>query len=307
MSRMPTLVVLRALKLGDFIVAIPALRALAVAFPMHRRVLCMSRALAPLAPLAQAIDQVFDTQELGPIDRRLARPAVAVNLHGRGPQSTARLAALEPGRLIAYSDHSWRITEHEHERVRWCHLLEQHGIAADPSDFHVRRPSSSPPARTAGATVVHPGASSGARRWPPERFAAVARAEAGAGRPVVITGNSAEVELAHRVAAEAGLSQECVWAGRTSLMELAAIVAAARCVCTNDTGVAHLATAFATPSVVLFGPVPPAAWGPPDEPRHCALWKGRLGDPHGCAPDPGLLEITVADVLHAIEQLPVAS
>nr|WP_249355415.1 glycosyltransferase family 9 protein [Nocardia farcinica] len=41
----------------------------------------------------------------------------------------------------------------------------------------------------------------------------------------------------------------------------------------SDTGVGHLATAFGTPSVVLFGPNPPAWWGPPPQRRrHVALW-----------------------------------
>jgi ADP-heptose:LPS heptosyltransferase len=46
------------------------------------------------------------------------------------------------------------------------------------------------------------------------------------------------------------------------------------------------------PSVVLFGPTPPAEWGPPPErPWHRVLWAGRRGDPNGPEPDPGLLEI----------------
>jgi uncharacterized protein YjbJ (UPF0337 family) len=50
--------------------------------------------------------------------------------------------------------------------------------------------------------------------------------------------------------------------------------------------------------VILFGPTPPALWGPPpDRTRHVALWAGRHGDPHADAPDPGLLEITAEDVL----------
>ena len=95
----------------------------------------------------------------------------------------------------------------------------------------------------------------------------------------------------------AGLDAEAVYAGRTSLVELAALVgAAARVVC-GDTGVAHLATALGTPSVVLFGPTPPHRWGPPPErARHRVLWAGTTGDPHASAPHPGLLEIDVADV-----------
>jgi ADP-heptose:LPS heptosyltransferase len=95
-----------------------------------------------------------------------------------------------------------------------------------------------------------------------------------------------------------------VLAGRTDLMGLAAAVAAAGRVVCGDTGVAHLATALGRPSVVLFGPTPPSAWGPPpDRPRHRVLWAGRVGDPHAAEPDPGLLEIGVDDVLAALDRL----
>jgi uncharacterized protein YjbJ (UPF0337 family) len=75
-----------------------------------------------------------------------------------------------------------------------------------------------------------------------------------------------------------------------------------------DTGVAHLATAYRTPSVVLFGPTPPGEWGPPpDRPQHRVLWRGGRGDPHADAPDPGLLAIAVEDVLAASNPDPAGS
>src|SRR5216117_2272988 len=101
------------------------------------------------------------------------------------------------------------------------------------------------------------------RRWPPERFAAVAHALAAAGERVVITGTIAERPVARRVAKAAGLGDESVLAGQTALPGLAALVAAASLVISNDSGVAHLAVAYGIPSVTLFGPVSPALWGPP--------------------------------------------
>jgi ADP-heptose:LPS heptosyltransferase len=155
---------------------------------------------------------------------------------------------------------------------------------------------------------VHPGAASEARRWPAERFAAVARAERAAGHDVVVTGGRAEVPLAHRVADLAGLPDGIVLAGRTDLLQLAAAVAAAGRVVCGDTGIAHLATAFGTPSVLLFGPTSPARWGPPPgRPLHRVLWAGREGDPHGRGVDAGLLEIEVDDVLRELFALPVAA
>lgn len=299
--RTPTLVALRALKLGDLVTATPALRALARAFPLHRRVLAAPRYLRPVVALTAAVDEVVDTGELEPIDRSLSRPAVAVNLHGRGPRSTELLEDLGPERLIAFGD-DWRAEEHEVHR--WCRLLREAGIPADPNDRHLRVPPVPVPDFACGATLLHPGASAPARRWPAERFAEVARAEACSGRVVIVTGDESEEELAHEVAARGGVPAAHVLAGRTSLAQLAATVAAAGRVCSNDTGVAHLATAFGTPSVVLFGPVPPSLWGPPaDEPRHIALWAGRRGDPHGDRVDPALLRITVDEVLAALARL----
>jgi ADP-heptose:LPS heptosyltransferase len=245
------------------------------------------------------VDEVVDTAPLAPLHPRLHGAAVAVNLHGKGPQSTELLRATGPARLVAFGEAvEWRPGEHEVHR--WCRLLRESGIPADPSDLRIPTPTREVPPHARGATLVHPGAASPARRWPPERFAAVARAERAAGRAVVVTGGPAELELARSVADASGAGL----ATGTDLLGLAALVAAAGRVVCGDTGVAHLATALGTPSVVLFGPVPPSEWGPPPERRHVALWRGRRGDPHGAHPDPGLLEIAVRDVCQELNRLP---
>ena len=303
----PRLVVLRALKLGDFLTAVPALRALTRAFPGHERLLAAPAWLESLARHAGVVSRVVDTPGLGPLDGSLDRADVAVNLHGSGPQSTALLAATHPGRLHSFGrpgGPAWR--DDEHERHRWCRLLRESGIPADPDDLHLDVPDVDLPDRALGATVLHPGASSGARRWPATRWAAVARAEAGAGRRVVLTGDAGEVGLANEVADQAGLASSAVLAGRTALLELLAVVAAAGRVVCGDTGVAHVASAMRARSVVLFGPTSPAVWGPPATGPHIALWSGSTGNPHATRPDPGLLAITVDDVVQALETLDLA-
>jgi ADP-heptose:LPS heptosyltransferase len=301
----PTVLTLRALGLGDLLAAVPALRAIGRAFPHHRRVLATPARLGPLAAMTGSVDQIVDAEALEPVETTSA-PDVAINLHGSGPQSHRALLTSHPRRLIAFehagvrtSAGSPRWRSDEHEVVRWCRLLQESGIPADPEDLGLPRPRR--PHGTAGATVIHPGAASAARRWPAERWTLVCRAEAEAGRAVVLTGTSAERASAADIARAAGLPPSSVLAGRTDVRALAALVAWAGVVASGDTGVAHLATAFATPSVVLFGPTPPDRWGPPvDRPQHVVLWRGRTGDPHAETADPGLLEIEVDEVIEAI-------
>jgi ADP-heptose:LPS heptosyltransferase len=155
------------------------------------------------------------------------------------------------------------------------------------------------------ATVLHVGAGYGAKRWPADRFARVAAELAGAGHDVVVTGSATERDRAATVARLAGLPPEAVWAGRTGLAELAALIAAARLVVSGDTGAAHLASAYRTPSVVLFGPAPVEEWGPPETGPHRALCaeEQRRGDPFAPDPDPALLAVTVEGVLSAVAEV----
>ncbi len=303
----PRLLILRALGLGDLLTGLPALRALKDAFPEHLRVLAAAAWLEPLARLSGAVDAVLPTEPLGRVAMR--SPAIAVNLHGRGPQSHHRLLETGPGRLMAFSHPAvaesagmpaWRADEHEVRR--WCRLLEESGVPADPGRLSLPVPERPHAVAARGATLLHPGAASEARRWPVERWIAVARSELGRGRGVFVTGGPGEEELALALAEGAGLPAANVLTGG-DLLDLAATVAAAARVACGDTGVAHLATALGRPSVVLFGPVSPAHWGPPPGRPHIALWAGRTADPHARRPDPGLLEIGVADVVQALERL----
>ncbi|MCW2953260.1 MAG: hypothetical protein JWQ48_2430, partial [Conexibacter sp.] len=159
--------------MGDLLTAVPALRALARAFPRHERVLAAPAALAPLVALIgpdpgrvpATPERVVDRLQPLPawVGRdgapdpaaRVAlpwRPAVAVNLHGSGPQSHRLLLATAPERLIAFAHEdrsggggerfegpAWDAGEHEVQR--WCRLLRQHGIAADPRELDLPAPA----------------------------------------------------------------------------------------------------------------------------------------------------------------------
>jgi ADP-heptose:LPS heptosyltransferase len=305
----PRIFVLRALGLGDLLTAVPALRALRAAHPSAEIALGVPAAYEPLVALTETVDRVRPVSGLdGAALPEQAGMAVAVNLHGRGPQSTRLLQSLSPRRIIAFAHPEcahdgpqWR--PDEHEVARWCRLLaEGLHIPADPTDLLLAPPAAAP--AVAGAVVVHPGAAHPARRWPAERFAEVACWANSRGLPVVVTGSAGEQQLARAMASSAGLGDEAVLAGSLTLDQLAALVHAARLVVCGDTGVSHLATAYRTPSVTLFGPTPPHLWGPPADPRHVVLWNGsRPGDPFGQAVDPALLTIGASQVIAAADDL----
>src|SRR5690606_24600620 len=198
----PVLLALRGLGLGDLLTAVPALRALRRAHPGHRFVLAAPARLAGLLPLIGGVDELLDVSGPGPVPWR--GPDVAVNLHGSGPQSTLALCRTRPGRLLTHAHPGipgvagppWR--EEMHEVRRWCAQLAWYGIPADPGDLALRDPGRSP--LRGGEIVIHPGAASGARRWPPERFAEVAAELGRLGHPIVVTGGTAEIGIARRVA-----------------------------------------------------------------------------------------------------------
>jgi ADP-heptose:LPS heptosyltransferase len=302
--------VLRALGLGDLLTSVAALRGLRRAHPRDRLVLAAPAALGAWLAGLGVVDDVVAVRGLQDgalLASRGGSPRVAVNLHGRGPASHEMLRRLAPAYLVAYAcpeagvDEGPKWREGEHEVDRWIRLSRWAGGAAEPDDL--RLPSPGP---RGGHVVVHPGAASGSRRWPAARWASVAAALA-ADHRVVVTGTPAEAELCHEVAgAAAGAENAC---GRLDLDELGGLVGTAGLVLSGDTGVAHLATAFTTPSVTLFGPVSPALWGPRiDAHLHTALWRTagdepRPGDPHGDEPDERLLGIEVPEVVEAAREL----
>jgi ADP-heptose:LPS heptosyltransferase len=297
--------VLRAIGLGDFLTGVPAYRGLRKAFPAATITLAAPAVLEPLVSLTGAIDRVLPVTGLGELSPLSAPPDLAVNLHGAGPQSIGDLLVTGAGRLISHRHPQYpqiagpEWCEDMHEVARWTSLLAGAGIPADPGDLHLVRPTQAP--AVPNAVIVHPGASAEARRWPVDRFGAVAGALTAAGHSVVLTGTAAERRRCFAVARCAGLGWDSVLAGDLDLANLAALVAGARLLISGDTGIAHLATAYATPSVLLFGPTSPLRWGPPAGGPFTVIWRGAAGNPHGRWVDPALLDIGSDEVLEAAE------
>ncbi|KQO82834.1 glycosyl transferase [Frigoribacterium sp. Leaf263] len=303
----PELLALRALKLGDLLVAVPALNAVVRERPEHRIVLAVPGWLEPIADLVPGLDVLWPTPGLDhPLGIASGRLDTVMNLHGNGPESRRALEQLDARVRLGHESPGWTGPTWEDgvlERHRWARLATEHGMPADEGDISIDRPCVPSPAP--GAVVVHVGAFYASRHWPVDRFARVVRSFRDDGHRVVLTGSTAERARALDVAASAGLTDvevaEHVLAGAIDLAQMASLVADAALVVSVDTGAAHLASAYSTPSVVLFGPAPPEEWGPPATGPHVVLTDAasRVGDTFGSEPDPALLAVSAADVVSA--------
>ena len=117
-----------------------------------------------------------------------------------------------------------------------------------------------------------PGAEYGpAKRWPVAHFATLALQLP---LPVVLLGSAKDAsvceEIAQRVQAGAGLP--CInLAGRTRLDQALSVIAAAKGMVSNDSGLMHVAAAFSVPQVAMFGSSSPLHT-PPLNTRASVLW-----------------------------------
>ena len=208
-------------------------------------------ALVRLRRVLRGFDLVYDLQTSG-------RSSAYFHLAGRPPWSgIARGAALP---------HANPRRDFLHTIERQREQLEMAGISRFPAPdlgFLARDPGRALPPHFA---LLVPGAAPHRpdKRWPAERFAALAPLLAARGLTPVVVGSEAEAPLAAPIRAAWPATLDLT--GRTTLPDLAAIAARAQLAIGNDTGPMHLAAALGVPAIVLFSaasdPVLAAPRGP---------------------------------------------
>lgn len=109
-----------------------------------------------------------------------------------------------------------------------------------------------------GATALCPGAEFGsAKRWPAERYAAVARHQVAAGRQVWLLGSPGDAPACREIEAMVPVGLVNL-AGRTKLLDAVDLLSRAERVVCNDSGLMHVACALDRPVVAVFGSTSPA-------------------------------------------------
>ncbi len=228
-------VVLRALQLGDMLCAVPALRALRAALPSAEIVLDgLPWARSFVVRFRRYLDGFREfpgfpgLPERAPLVDRIPaflagiqgeRFDLAIQLHGSGSfvnPLTALFGARDCAGFFTAGDYCPDATrfmpwpDRRHEIRRLLGLMEFLGAPARGEHLEFPLGDDDEAALDAipeasdlvpgGYVCIHPGASVAERRWPAERFAAVGRALADRGMQIVLTGTTAEAELARDLA-----------------------------------------------------------------------------------------------------------
>jgi heptosyltransferase I len=149
--------------------------------------------------------------------------------------------------------------------------------------------------------LISPGAGWGAKRWPAERYGAVAAALDAHGCVVLVNAGPQEQAIADEVVR---CSEGCAQAPAFTLERLIALTRRVCLVIAGDTGPLHLACALGKPVVGIYGPTDPKRNGPFGVPfRVLRHPESKRDHTRNAEPEAGLLTITPAEVIEAAKDL----
>ncbi|HZB44450.1 MAG TPA: glycosyltransferase family 9 protein [Pyrinomonadaceae bacterium] len=285
--------VVRLRSIGDTVLATPSLRALRRFLPHARVDILLEDWVAPLVEGSTDVDRVVTVKRRSNRSRfeaarelRAAGYDVAFNLHGG---STAALLARASGAThrVGYRDYAYASlhnhlappsaelwgAEKTHSAEQQLALLGWAGVPVTDRPatrlFVNERASEVVSTKLRGAgleggepfALMHPAAAFDSKTWAAENFARVADHLAALGLRVVAVASPEESGVIDEVRR---LARRPPPVGFTDLRltEVAALASRAALFVGNDSGVAHIAAAFAVPTVVVFGSSNVAHWRP---------------------------------------------
>ncbi len=278
---MERMLVMRGGALGDFVLGLPALRALREAFPRTNLEMIAPGAVLPLA--APWVD-VATPMERGEVAHLFQEEQVPASLVDRYSDLDLVVLWLADGNGSVRRNFE-RLGA---RRILWAPALPQApGVHAADHLLATLRPLGTPveapyspmvpgePAREramdlwrllslgAGVPVVavHPGSGGAWKCWRAERFAGVVDRLMASGSSVVLLQGPADDAVVGKVLSAVRGARPPV-AANLAVDELAAFLSLCSVYLGNDSGVTHLAAAVGVPTVALFGPTDPAVWGP---------------------------------------------
>ncbi len=293
-ERIEKVVLVRASRIGDFICAVPAFKALRAALPSARIALIGLPFVRDLCARLPSVDRFIPFGGFPGIAEQFFKPAravrffsriqsekydCAVQMHGTGVFSNtytlmlgARLSAgfIREGDSPGMLDAAFAMPGSGHEIQRllaFTRFLGAPAVAEAPDFPLLDRDRAKADVLLADAAPPYIGVHLFARKpekcWPDERFMEAARRlRAGYHGTVILLGGRDNSTAARIVAGRIG--PLCLdLTGMTSIGTLGAVIDRLAVLLTNDSGPAHIAYALGTPTVTIFGETDPERWGPP--------------------------------------------
>lgn len=275
---------LRANGVGDFMFSLPALDALRSAYP-HAEIVLLGLPwhAAFLAGRPSPVDRVITVpvsrgirEDNGSAESEAARGIffaamreegfdVALQMHGGGRYSNPFVLNLQARLTAGFCtpdavplDINIRYIYFQPEILRYLEVVGL--VGAEPVTLEPRvsvterdvAESLSAVGETAAPLVVLvPGAGDGRRRWPPEKFAALARRLADAGARVIVSGGVSDQPVVDAIVRQAD-ARSLEVCNTLSLGGLAGLLARCTLVVGNDSGPLQLAGAVGTATVGIY-------------------------------------------------------
>jgi ADP-heptose:LPS heptosyltransferase len=298
-------VLVRASRIGDFVCATPAFRALRHAFPRASISLIALPLMRDLVERCPYIDrflpfpgfpgiaeQFFDARHATSFFAEMQDQQfdLAVQIHGSGVYANpftlllgARRSAgfIRPGDPPGLLDLAVPFPQDGREAERVLAIVRGMGLPdcgaatelslreSDRRQADALLASACPP-----LIGLHPGTWEAGKRWPVDRFRALGSTlRERLGGTIVVLGGTGEVG---GVVLDLGPNALDL-VGRTSLPVAAAVISRLSLLVSNDSGPAHMAYALHRPSVTLFAQTDPERWGPGPGP-HAVVRAERMDD-----------------------------
>ncbi len=331
------LLVLQLKRIGDLILTTPALWTLRQNLPKAHIVLAVEAGSREMLPAIDYVDETLVYERHGEnfnIWRHLLLRHYDICLDFTGNDRTALFAVLSKARQritfewvqrsrfrhVFYSEFVASSVRENHTVDHYMHLLRALNIPVRPeAPIVLHLPEWAE--RKAGQLLeeagvsgpfilVHPGTARPEKYWRAERWAEVIEwCEANLQMPCVLSGSAEGDEQTHigavKKACPAVASRDL--SGRLDLLTLAALTRRASLVLTVDSAPMHLAGAFGTPQVALFGPTNPFHWRPRQEHAVIVQPHGPIAPPEFRPQHPGgpMTEISTQMAIDAIVALHV--
>ncbi len=308
-----SLLVIQLERLGDLILAEPALRALRRHYPNAKRTL-----IAP--PFARELFAGAGWGEVAPPDaiigirKKYGGFDLAVDLTGRVELKIARLLAKSDIPFRVGMDRGGRGVYFTHPvpppavtvPTREVYLALTNAIGATAEDSIPRLPCGEDRLERGrkhwekqnleDPVVIMPGAHFPAQRWSLQAFATVSRVLQRKGIDIAVIVGPGEEDMGKRLI-ELEPAALIAAPSMTTFMDL---LAASSVVACNNTGPLHLAASLGVPTVSIMGPTVPWRWWPASD-APAIVFRGGSDGPYGHMHEIDPMEVAAA-ALHLYEQ-----